>query len=91
MTLHVPPDEIARLTHPLKTNAARVARLKAQGFTVLVCPDGSPYISMANYLRVTGGTTEQPEQKPTAQLYAIGPKRRRHGTDEKIKPAGPAA
>ena len=69
--MHVPAEEIARLTHPLTARHARIRCLRRQGFTVLVQPDGDPYISLDNYRRVTGG---EPPAPPAADaLQCAGP------------------
>lgn len=48
-------EHLAFITKPLTQPAARIKFLRESGFHVIVRPDGTPTVSVANYERVTSG------------------------------------
>lgn len=53
--LYLTDEQLAFITKPLTQPAARIKFLRESGFHVIVRPDGTPTVSVANYERVTNG------------------------------------
>ncbi|MDH5325318.1 MAG: DUF4224 domain-containing protein [Gammaproteobacteria bacterium] len=55
--LNLTKEEIFDLTRA-KRNSTQIRRLREMGFTVISRADGSPVVSRANFLIVTGGVEQ---------------------------------
>ena len=68
--IYLTDDELYHISKAQRPST-QAKRLRDMGFTVVLRADGSPLVSRANYLKVTGGEPDTPRgQRPAEPNFA---------------------